>query len=171
MELDDENAKLKKRLAEAMLDNAMLKDLSTERPTVAQLCRTPWCDVAACARTMRTCASGCGSRPASAANRLSASLDPAWSRGLNVQDGRIKSKRRLLLGVTAVGRYPRNKPNLTGHRHGRRQRKCHIRSTPEHRDNPRLWTHFEPSMIMGSNRRTTVASTATMAGKMTVTTP
>jgi len=29
--LEDENAKLKKLLAEAMLDNAMLKDISTKR--------------------------------------------------------------------------------------------------------------------------------------------
>jgi hypothetical protein len=35
--LEDENAKLKKLLTEAMLDNAMLKDLSTGRPAVAQL--------------------------------------------------------------------------------------------------------------------------------------
>jgi hypothetical protein len=84
MELDDENAKLRKLLAEAMLDNAMPKDLSTGRPAVAQLCRTHQmsqrrraklsartaarCDIATCARTMRTCTSGGGSRPASAAD-------------------------------------------------------------------------------------------------------
>jgi hypothetical protein len=33
MELEDENSKLEKLLAEAMLDNAMLKDFSTGRPS------------------------------------------------------------------------------------------------------------------------------------------
>ena len=59
--LEDENAKLKRLLAEAMLDNAMLKDIATKKwPLEPTAHRSA---TAAPGRTMRRCGHACASWP------------------------------------------------------------------------------------------------------------